>query len=78
MLVCPTTKLTWPARAGTHESPKTYMLAGSGAAPGSAGPPLRDAYADPRRSGLFSYCIGMDTTGSYSGASARRRPTTRT
>ena len=34
--------------------------------------------AESRTSGLFSYRTGMDTTGSYSGASARRRPTTRT
>ena len=39
---------------------------------------LKAQRSDPRSSGFFTYCVGTDTIGSVSWASARRRPTTRT
>src|SRR5262249_40974628 len=38
----------------------------------------QDSERPSRSSGFFSYFIGIDVTGSCTGAAARRRPTTRT
>ena len=50
----------------------------AGANPGAGRLARQAPGPSSRRSGCFVYCVGTDTIGPYSGASARRRPTART